>query len=1336
MKRFLRIAARIFAAIFVLLLIAALAGVLVVRSGWFQEKVRERIVFELDRATGGRTELGQFSFDWRSLTARVESLVVHGKESAAGQPFLRAGAAEVGLRIISAVDRNVNLALVKVDRPEVMIVVYPDGTTNVPGPARRGQANWAENLLNLKVRRYEINDGVFELDQQKFPLNLSGEDLRVVMNYDSIAPAYRGEVRSRRMRANPGPGKGLWEASLEGGFILDKDGLSFPQLQIATAESSAVLSGRLNDVRAPHGTFDMKAAVSIREAVQKLRLPIGPQGSAEFNGKLTVNFGAPFTLGLAGRVAARGVGYVRERLRIENATVRADAQLSQDGLVLRQIQAAALGSTITGDAEILNWRKFHMDGSLAGLSLQRAAAIFTDRPVAWSGTLSGPFRLDQTVGGSDLVARATLMVARADGGVPVEGEIDGLYDQAAGTVGLGSSHIATPASRLDVSGTLGQTLRVQLRTSNPDDLLPAIAMVEAHPPSTLYLKLNGGSASADGSVTGPLDNPTFAGRALITNGAVEGHGFDRLAAQVEADKRGIRAERLSLVRGTMEVTGAASLAERNESLEDGALTATLTARNLDIAPLLREAGSSWPLTGIASATIRASGTVRDPEVEIAADVAKPEAYGEQIDRLRATIHYKTNLLEIASGEAMDGAATVRFGGSYRRTGTGWKSGEVSFDAATQSLPLTRIDRVAKLQPPVNAVVTGRLRGTAQVANGELSLRAANADLSAERITIGKDAVGNLALTIDTQGANLQVLATGKVRESTIEGRGMWTLTGNNPGSATLRFSRVSLDSLRELGQVGQSVSVGPSGNPGNELPFEGFVEGRATVNVPLRSLRDVTAQIALDAVQVNPRPNQALRLGVQPQDIVLKNDRPVLADVTAQEVRLRQADFTGRDTSLHASGAIPLREGSSADLTVRGNVNLILLQLFNPDLLARGDATVDASVRGNIQNPNVNGRLGLKGASLYLKDLPNGIDDANGSILFDRNRAAIEKLTAETGGGKLSLTGLVEFRSPVLYRLQAAAEQVRVRWEDVSTTFNARLALNGTPDSSTLSGTITLVRSAFNPRTDLGVILANASKPTPAPSAPNEYLRGLQFDVRIESGSNFGFETSLTRDVEAEVDLNLHGTPLRPVLLGIISVNQGEVQLFGNRYSIDRGEVRFLNPIKIEPVLDIDLATKARGITVNVSLSGPPQQLKINYSSDPPLQSGEIIALLAVGRDPTSTNTTVGSPASTGGLAQAGSGLLGQAVNAQISSRLQRFFGSSRVKIDPTLTGVDNLPQARLTIEQQVSKDITLTYITNLNRTQEQAVRIQWDLNRNWSAIANRDPNGLFGIDFQYRKRF
>jgi translocation and assembly module TamB len=368
--------------------------------------------------------------------------------------------------------------------------------------------------------------------------------------------------------------------------------------------------------------------------------------------------------------------------------------------------------------------------------------------------------------------------------------------------------------------------------------------------------------------------------------------------------------------------------------------------------------------------------------------------------------------------------------------------------------------------------------------------------------------------------------------------------------------------------------------------------------------------------------------------------------------------------------------------------------------------------------------------------VPNGIDNASGALLFDRNRATVESLTAETGGGRIGVRGFLEFGDTLLYRLQADVRQVRVRYpEDVSFTANAQLALNGTSDASTLSGTVTLNRAAISAGVDLAKLLAESFKPSPAPPNPNEYLRGMRFDVRLQNAPLFELETSLTRNVQTEVDLRLRGAPLRPALLGTITVNSGEIEVFGNRYTVNRGDIRFLNPVKIEPTFDLDLETRTRGVTVTVTVTGSPERLAVNYSSDPPLQSSEIIALLAVGRDPTS-NLAGGqiSSASTS-FGNAGS-LLGEAVSQQLSNRLQRFFGASRVKIDPTLNAADNLPAARLTLEQQISRDITLTYITNLNRTQEQTVRVQWDFNRQWSAIAVRDANGLFGIDFQYRKRF
>jgi translocation and assembly module TamB len=101
-----------------------------------------------------------------------------------------------------------------------------------------------------------------------------------------------------------------------------------------------------------------------------------------------------------------------------------------------------------------------------------------------------------------------------------------------------------------------------------------------------------------------------------------------------------------------------------------------------------------------------------------------------------------------------------------------------------------------------------------------------------------------------------------------------------------------------------------------------------------------------------------------------------------------------------------------------------------------------------------------------------------------------------------------------------------------------------------------------------------------------------------------------------------------------------------------------------------------------------------------------------------------------------GSGLLAGALSTVVSSRVEKFFGKSRIKIDPQMTGVENIPQARLSIEQSLSRDVTLTIMTNLARTQQQVVRLEWDLSREWQLIVVRDENGVFGADILYRKRF
>jgi translocation and assembly module TamB len=1322
-----------------LVLLATVAGVFVVRSGRFHQYIQRRIIEEAERATGGRVELGGYSLDWRNLTAQVQGLVVHGKESAAEPPLLQIGSATLGLRIISVLETKIDLTSLRVERPQAYFVVYEDGSTNFPGARARSDKIWTEELLNLKVGTYEINDGLMEYDGRRIPLHLKGEHLRVRMNYEAQTPSYRGDVSTDSLQVTA-EGYGPVPTSMSATFAIEKSRFLLPRVHVATKESSADFSGALDDPRAPHGTLSMKANVAVPEAVRIFSLPIEPAGSASIDGQVTVAFSDPFTSSLRGRVIARGIGYTQDRLKIQGAEVQGNLQLTRERLTLEQMTAKAMGANLAGRAVLEQGRQFHVEGTINGLDLRQAAAVLTDRPVAWNGTMAGTFSADATVGKKDTKARAELGIVPVPGGTPVDGHLDVAYDQAAGTIALGSSSFATPATRVEVSGTLGKTLQVRLRSTDLDDLLPALALAEENPPSEILLKLRNGSATADGSVTGALDDPRFVGQVTVSNGTVREFAFDRFSGDIDATRREINGSRITVSRGATTVTGSARLAARDGSFEDAGLTGQIDLRNASIGDLAREAGSSVAIIGTGSASIRLTGSIRKPEADLTMDIQRPAAFGEQIDRLRADARYRVGELEITKGIANDGTSELRFSGNYRHPEGDLKSGEISFEATAQSLAVSRIEHVAKLSVPVDGAVSGRLSGSGRLANGKFELTAATVNLTGQGVALDGEPIGNLTLSADTKGNEMTVRAGGNIRESTVEANGKWRLEGDAPGEATVKFSRMSIDSVHDL------VMLGRKENRPSVTPFEGFVEGGATIAVPLQKLEAFRAKVTLDTVQVNPRPSQVLRLGVQQQDVILKNSQPLLLEVTYDRAQLSPAQFTGRETNLSVEGAIPFRGTAGADFSVRGNVNLVILQLINRDLAARGVANLQISIRGNLQDPSVNGRLQFSKASLSYSDLTYEVDNAEGSIAFDRNRANIERLTAEFGGGTINFTGSLDFGAALdsgtalVYRLQATAQRVRVRLpQDLSTTFDASLRLTGASDASTLAGTVTLNRASFNPRSDLGALLAQFSSPAPVPTAPNEYLRGMRLDVRIESASTFLVETSLTRDVEAEVDLRLRGTPVRPVLQGTISINQGDVQVFGNRYAINRGDIRFLNPVKIEPTVDMDLETKLRGVTVNVTLAGPPSNLKMNWSSDPPLQESEIIALLTTGRDPTLATNQLAPGISTGGasgIASAGTGLVGQAINAQLSSKVQRFFGATRVKIDPTLTGVENVPQARLTMEQQVSKDITLTYITNLNRTQEQTVRMQVDLDKNWSAIIVRDSNGVLGVDFQYRKRF
>jgi translocation and assembly module TamB len=457
-------------------------------------------------------------------------------------------------------------------------------------------------------------------------------------------------------------------------------------------------------------------------------------------------------------------------------------------------------------------------------------------------------------------------------------------------------------------------------------------------------------------------------------------------------------------------------------------------------------------------------------------------------------------------------------------------------------------------------------------------------------------------------------------------------------------------------------------------------------------------------------------------------------------ITAESAHLIGPGTDLHVTGRVQPELKAPLDLRVDGKIDLAFLHDFSPDIIASGGVTTTANVRGSFGDPQVFGRMEFQSANFNIADVPNGIANASGAIVFNKDRAQIETLTGETGGGKIRLTGFASYGGsrPAVFRLHAAAEDVRVRYpEGVSTSANAQLNLTGTVQSSMLSGTVTVLRTGVNLESDFSSILAKSAQPIQTPSAKPGLLGGMSFDIQIDTAPDIQLQSALTENVQAEATLRLRGTASNPALLGRINITQGKLTFFGTQYILSQGSISFFNPVRIEPIINIDLETKVRGIDIILTVAGPLNKLTLSPRSDPPLQFSEIVALLATGRAPTSDPSLWTQQNNSQSWQQLGaSALLGSAIANPVAGRLQRFFGVSKLRIDPTIAGVDNTPQARVTIEQQVTPALTFTYIQNVAATNSQAIRVEWAFSKQWSAVALRDENGLFGLDFYYKRRF
>jgi translocation and assembly module TamB len=437
-------------------------------------------------------------------------------------------------------------------------------------------------------------------------------------------------------------------------------------------------------------------------------------------------------------------------------------------------------------------------------------------------------------------------------------------------------------------------------------------------------------------------------------------------------------------------------------------------------------------------------------------------------------------------------------------------------------------------------------------------------------------------------------------------------------------------------------------------------------------------------------------------------------------------------------GSFGLKDPRPLDLSTSGTFNLAVLEGFRPELQASGSSVLEVTLRGTSADPRMNGRMEMRNASLRHRDFSNGLSQMNGVLRFSDRQVNIEQLTASSGGGTLQFRGMAEHsQEQWSYRLDTEVEHVRFRYpEAVSSVVDGNLTLSGTNLQSLMSGDILVSRVTISSNLELGTVLANLAEPRQTlPSDPA--LGNMQLNVRIDSVPDLRIETALVRGATADLDLRLAGAALNPALLGQISMTQGELDFQGTRFHINRGNIAFVNPFRIDPVIDFELETRVRDTDISLTLSGPARKINVTPRSDPPLPFSELITLLALGRTPTTDPVLAARQiVAQQPLTQSGANaVLSQALSQPVNRRLQRFFGVSRLKVDPQSGGAEANPSARISTEQQITNELTFTYSYDLSSAQQQVVRVDWTPTRQWSFIVTRDENGLVGADVLFKKR-
>ena len=1342
------------------LLVGGLAGLWYLTTESFQNLVRRRMVAEIERITGGHAEVGSFHTIPFRLQVDVRDITVRGREALTDVPLAHADRLVARVKVISLLRTEFGFHEVILDHPVVHLAFYPDGTTNVPAPRvqRTSDQTTVEQLFALSINHLDVRHGELLWDDKNIPLDFVVHDTTLQMDYALLRARYEGRLLLGKVDTRFDDYRPFaWTSTVE--FSLGSTFADVKSVKFSSGRTHLEGSGRVSDFHRPQVQGSYDAFLDLGEAGSIARRRDLRAGVAEFKGqgKWSVE-----EFATSGVLAMRDLGWENDQISLNKGGLTADYSFTDEQIKVSKLQGKLLGGSFAGDAQIDNWRNsarlppsaltendiaiitaarpkksppkktkatgiqngvIHL--RLRDVSAEEVAAALSSsghplgrfRPVGFAtGTLEAHWRGWPQDAEVAFALEVNPPLHAAPGTLPVTARTQGTYRGANQVLELSQLAISTPASHLQASGMLSgaSTLRVSASTTDLDELRPVI--VALHGPADLPFALDG-TATFSGVAGGRLAEPTLAGNLLaqdfdFTLPATErtpeqSVHWDTLSTSIQLSSHALVLRSGSLRHGgtsaDFDVTAAL---QKWQFTDDSALSARMNLNGVDVASTARLAGYDYPVTGTADLFLQIAGTKSQPTFQGQIHATNASAYGESISQFDADLHAANGEAALTNIHLFHDDAIVTGSAAYNPT-----AHTMRLDLTGKNFDLARVRQIHSDRLAVEGRADFTLQGS-----GTLSSPALNANIQVRDLTLDHELAGALQLEAVTQAGELHVTGHSDFPHGAVQVDGKVQMRDDYPASISVRMHDLDLDPLWRAYLKGQLTGHSAA---------TGSVAMQGPLRDPLRwSLNGDLSSISVDVDYAK-----------------MHNQGPVRFTYSQQSLHMEPVHFVGEGTDLTAHGSMSFAGNRELDFTADGHLDLKLLDSFDPDLSASGSMSVNLTVGGTMAEPYPQGRIEVANAGVSYAGLPSGLSEMNGSLDFTRDRIHIDKLTARTGGGTLDLKGdATTYNHQLSFNLTATGKEVRLRYPPgVSSTADAELHWVGTRSASTVSGDILVTKLAVTPNFDFSSYLERSrqiSSITPA----NSPLYNVKLDIHVETAPELQMKTAVAR-LSGDADLHLRGSVARPVVLGRADILEGEATFNGTRFRLERGDITFANPVTIQPILNLEASTHVRNYDLAITVTGTPDQpggLRVTYRSEPPLPQSDIIALLALGRTSEESEQLQQQSGQNVFTDEATALIINQAINSTVSSRMQRLFGVSRIKIDPQGLTTETNPTARgpqVTIEQQFANNISLSYSTNVSQSSQQIIQGEYYFTRKVSVVGTRDQNGVVSFDVRIRRQ-